>query len=99
MQDPGLKMFLFFSELLGRSVIDSEGKSLGKLVDLKVKMGELFPMVVTLRIRRRGAKAPLALDWSEVESLNGNLVTLKLDAEKKFKDLQLNEGEILLKEE
>ena len=59
MQDPGLKMFLFFSELLGRSVIDSEGKSLGKLVDLKVKMGELFPMVVTLRIRKRGAKAPL----------------------------------------
>jgi len=99
MQDPGLKMFLFFSELLGRSVIDSEGKSLGKLVDLKVKIGELFPMVVTLRIRKRGAKAPLALDWSEVESLNGNLVTLKLDAEKKFKDLQLNEGEILLKEE
>ena len=98
MQEPGLKMFLFFSELLGRSVIDSTGKSLGKLVDLKVKMVELFPMVTTLRVKKRGEKIPVALDWSEVESLNGNIVTLKPGAEKKFKPLELNEGEILLKE-
>jgi CBS domain-containing protein len=99
MQESGLKMFLFFSELLGRSVIDSNGKSLGKLVDLKVKLGELFPNVVTLRIKPRGDKSSLALDWSEIQSLNGNLVSLKPDAEKKFKPLELSEGEILLKEE
>jgi len=99
MQEVGLKMFLFFSELLGCSVIDSKDEPIGKLVDMKVKLGELFPKVVTLRIKLRGKKSPLALDWSEIQSLNGNIISLKPDAEKKLKPLELNEGEILLKEE
>jgi magnesium transporter len=99
MQEVSLKMFLFFSELLGRSVIDSQGKSIGKLVDLKVKLDELFPKVVTLRIKLRGEKIPLSLDWSFIQSLNGNIVSLKPDADKEFKPVVLNEGEILLKEE
>jgi len=99
MQEPDLKMFLFFSELLNRSVIDSQRKSIGKVVDLKVKLGELFPKVITLRIKPRGKKSPSALDWSEVQSLNGNMVSLKPNAEEKLKPLELNEGEILLKEE
>lgn len=99
MQEASLKMFLFFSELLGRSVIDSQGKSIGKLVDLKVKLGELFPRMITLRVKLRGKKTPLALNWSEVQSLNGNIVSLKPGAESKFNPVVLNEGEILLKEE
>lgn len=99
MHEPDLKMFLFFSELLDRTVIDSQRKPIGKLVDLKVKLGELFPKVITLRIKPRDKKSPSALDWSEVESLNGNMVSLKPDAGEKFKPLELNEGEILLKEE
>jgi CBS domain-containing protein/sporulation protein YlmC with PRC-barrel domain len=99
MQEPGLKMFLFLSELLGRSVIDSQGKSIGKLVDLKVKLGELFPRIVTLRVKLRAEKTPLSLEWSFVQSLNGNIVSLKPEAEKEFKPVVLNEGEILLKEE
>ena len=99
MQEDSLKMFLFLSELLNRSIMSYEGKSIGKLVELKVKLGELFPKVTTLRVKLRRGKKLFALDWSEVDSLNGNAVSLKPDAEKKLKPLELNEGEILLREE
>lgn len=99
MTESELKMFLFLSELLGRSVVSSTGKTIGKLVDLKVKLGELFPKVITLRVKLREPRSPLALDWSFVQSLNGNVVVLKIEAEKSFEPLELNEGEILLREE
>jgi len=99
MQEPGLKMFLFFSELQGRSVVGENSTPIGKLVDLKVKLGELFPKVNTLVIKRRQEKGLLSLDWSGVESLNGNVVSLKPGAEIKFKPLEVNQEEILLKEE
>ena len=92
-------MFLFFSELLGRTVIDSKGNSIGKLIDLKVKLGELFPRVITLRVKLKVGKNPLSLEWSLVQSLNGNIVSLKPDSENNFKPVVLKEGEILLKEE
>jgi len=81
---PILKMFLFFSELLGRSVIDSQGEPLGKLADLKARLGEPYPKVVTLAVKRRRERKPFALDWSEVQSLNGNIISLKQNGEKMF---------------
>ncbi len=99
MQEHSLKMFVFFSELLGRSVVDSNGKVLGKLTDMKVKLGELFPKVVSLSIRKKWRRGLLELDWSEIEGLTGHLIRLKPDAEKKIKPFAGNENEILLREE
>jgi len=92
-------MFLFFSELLGRSVLDSSGEHVGKLVDLKAKLGDPYPKVVTLIVKLRREKKPQALNWSEVKSLNGNIISLKPEAEKKFKPFEVNEEEIILREE
>ena len=61
MQEPDLKMFLYFSELQGRSVVDAEGRTVGKLADLKVRLGELFPKVTIGRspeAARREARGP-----------------------------------------
>jgi CBS domain-containing protein/sporulation protein YlmC with PRC-barrel domain len=99
MQENSLKMFIFFSELLGRSVIDSNNNAIGKLADMKVKLGELFPKVASLSVRQRREKAPFELDWLEVEGLTGHLIRLKPEAEKKIKPLVVNENEILLREE
>lgn len=99
MQEQNLKMFVFFSELVGRSVVDSNDNVLGKLADMKVKLGELFPKVASLSIRQRRQKVPLELDWPEVEELTGHLIRLKPEAEKKIKPLVVNESEILLREE
>ncbi|MDH4222731.1 MAG: PRC-barrel domain-containing protein, partial [candidate division Zixibacteria bacterium] len=94
-----LKLFLFFSELLGLSVMNSQGKSIGRLIDLKVQLGELFPRVVNIRVKLKSDKNPLSLDWSLIQNLNRDVISLKPDAEKEFKPVILNEGEILLKEE
>jgi len=97
--EPILKMFLFFSELLGRSVIDSQGEPLGKLADLKAKLGDPYPKVVNLIVKQRRERKPLALDWSGVQSLNGNIISLKQDAQKILGSLEVKEDEILLREE
>jgi magnesium transporter len=90
---------LFFSELLSRSVQDSRRKSAGKLADLKVKLGELFPKVNALLIKHKKDKKLLALDWAEVEKLEDNIIRLKPGAEKNYKPLEVNSDELLLKEE
>ncbi len=99
MQEPDLKMFLFFSELQGRAVIDSEGRTVGKLADLKVRLGELFPRVTTLIVKKRRGKKLAALNWNDVESLNGSLVSLKPGAESRFTPLEVGNEEILLRED
>jgi magnesium transporter len=95
----GSEMFVFFSQLRGRPLVDEKGTHLGRLGDLKVRLGELFPKVVTLLVRRPREKKPLSLDWTEVQSLNGDTVRLKLGADKKLRPAEVNHEEILLGEE
>lgn len=63
-------MFLYISEILGRLIVDAEGQAIGKLVNLKVRLGELFPKVVTLVVKKRKTQRMFELDWQEVQSLN-----------------------------
>jgi CBS domain-containing protein/sporulation protein YlmC with PRC-barrel domain len=99
MQEPGLKMFLYFSQLKGRPIIDSDGRLRGKMADLKVRLGDLFPKMTSLVVKRRWKKKLLELDWTEVESLNGNKITLREGAEERFHSLEVDTDELLLKEE
>jgi len=99
MEENVLKMFVFLSEILNRRVINSEGKIIGKVVDLRAKLGELFPGVVSVRVRQKKPKKLLAFPWQSVKSMNGNVIRLKQDAEGQSIDLEIKEGEILLKEE
>ena len=41
LEGPGLKMFIYFSALQGRPVLGADRRRIGKLADLKVKLGEL----------------------------------------------------------
>jgi magnesium transporter len=76
-----LKMFVFFSDILNRRVVDSEGRIIGKVVDLRVALGELFPPVVSIRIRQKRREKAIFLPWEVVESINGRVISLKPDAE------------------
>jgi magnesium transporter len=76
-----LKMFVFFSDILNRRVVNSEGKIIGKVVDLRVALGELFPPVVSIRIRPKGKERFVFLPWGVVESINGRVINLKPEAE------------------
>jgi magnesium transporter len=99
MEENALKMFVFLSEILNRRVIDSEGRIIGKVVDLRAKLGELFPGVVSVRVRQKKARRLLAFPWQTVQSINGNVIRLKQGAEGKCTDLEIKGGEILLKGE
>ena len=99
MEKDTLKMFVFLSEILNRRVINSEGKIVGKVVDLRAKLGELFPPVVSVRIRQSKPKRLLTLPWHTVESINGNVVRLRENAEEEAMDLEIKEGEMLVRDE
>ena len=99
MEENALKMFVFLSEILNHRVIDSEGRIIGKVVDLRARLGELFPGVVWGHVRNKKPKELSAFSWRSVESINGNVIRLKPDAEGLCTDLEIKEGEILLKGE
>jgi magnesium transporter len=95
----GPQMFLYFSELLGRPVLADGGARVGRLVDLKVHLGELFPKAGTLVIRRRAEKANLALDWSRIKTLGDKAIAIQPGAESALTALEVGPEEILIRED
>jgi magnesium transporter len=91
--------FLFLSELLGRPVLDAGGRTLGRLVDLKVRLGEMFPRIDGLALRRRSERRAKALSWSDVESFGREAVALKPGAETRLAPLEIGNAELLLRED
>jgi magnesium transporter len=91
------QLFLYFSDLLGRAVVDGDGRRLGRAVDLKVGLGELFPKAGTLVLRRRGDRRPRALDWAHVERLDPRAVVLRPGGEAALADLEVGPEEILVR--
>lgn len=94
------KMFVFFSELLGRNVFAADRRHVaGRLVDLRMRLGEMFPRVTGLVFRRRYA-ALLELPWEEVEAIDGNRIHLRADAAERATPLKpASTGELLLRDE
>lgn len=92
-------MFVFLSEILNRRVVNYDGKIIGKVVDLRIRLGELFPPVVSVRVRKKDHRRIVSFPWEVVENINGNLIKLKPDAENKMIDKDLKEREILLGDE
>lgn len=100
LEEPGLKMFLFFSQLVGKHVLSAEGRNIGKLFDLKVKLGPLFPKMASLVVRRKGSKKRfLEIGWSAIDCLNMNKITLVAGAENGFKPPTAGPDELLLRDE
>jgi len=99
LEEPGLKMFIYFSALQGRPVLGADRRRIGKLADLKVKLGEMFPRMSALVIKRRGRKQLIEIDWTRIERLNGNKIVLAAGAEDTLRPLDVNPQELLLKDE
>lgn len=94
-----VNLFLFFSDILGRPVMAADGSPIGKLADLKVKLGEPFPRVSSLAVRKRRQRGLWELDWRQVQDLNSSAVGLRPDAELGFRPLEVKNDEILLRDE
>lgn len=94
-----LRMFIFLSELLDRRVVDEAGNALGKLNDLIVQIGEVFPKVAQLCVVSPRPKSTKVIGWEEVLSLEGNVIKLKGDASAKFQTYHSKPLELLLRDE
>jgi CBS domain-containing protein/sporulation protein YlmC with PRC-barrel domain len=63
--------FLFFTDLVGKKVVSSDGESLGRLTDLVAVSGEPYPPVESLLVR--SGRTLSQIPWSAVASVNGNI--------------------------
>jgi magnesium transporter len=101
LSDSPWKMFIFLSELLHRPVLTHDGRQLGRLTDLKIRLGDMFPRVtaVLLKTRRSGRNGIKSLDWETIERINSQVLHLHPGAEERLVSPQIGSEEILLCEE
>lgn len=94
-----LRMFVFFSELLDRRIVDEAGHTWGKLHDFVVQLGEMFPKVLQLYVVSPRPKTAKVISWDEVISLDGNVIKIRGDASGKFHNFHGKPQELLLRDE
>lgn len=63
--------FLYFTDLVGKKVVSSDGTSLGRLADLVAVSGEPYPPVESLVVRSGGKLSQIP--WTSVASVNGTI--------------------------
>ena len=69
---------LYLSQMLGRPVIDSEGVEIGRINDLAIQTGEVFPRITSLAFKGP-AKTPFMVSWRKfVADFDENQVTLNM---------------------
>ncbi len=67
---------LFFSDLLGRRIVASDGVTIGRLVDLIVVPGEPYPPIESL-VYRTPQRSRFALPWTAVTRLDRGSIHLR----------------------
>jgi magnesium transporter len=63
--------FLFFTDLIGKKVVSSDGAAMGRLADLVAVSGEPYPPVESLIVRSE--RKLWQVPWTSVDSLNGSI--------------------------
>lgn len=69
------KMFINFSEIMKEYVLDNDGKYLGRVLDISVKLGEVYPKAEELIISQGAFKKIYAsVPWTSVSAIEDNIV-------------------------
>jgi CBS domain-containing protein/sporulation protein YlmC with PRC-barrel domain len=95
--NPEPQVFVFLSELLGRTIVDSEGRPFGRIVDLTGNIGEAYPPVMEALVRRRADRRCVLVPWRRLAEREGVLVAQNLRPEE-FREPVPRPGELLLKD-
>jgi magnesium transporter len=91
------QVFLFLSQILGKKIIDPEGHPQGRVSDLVVAIGDLYPPVTGVLFRPLGRKTPSRFPWQKINEVGDKLVVSSLTPEDQVA-ANVGEGELLLKE-
>lgn len=94
-QEP--QVFLYLSELLGRKITDSEGRPVGKILDLTGNIGEIYPPVTEILLRSAADGKIVLFPWRRLAEVDGKLVAHPLQPGD-FRAPVLHPGELLLKD-
>ncbi len=93
-------LFLYFSELLGRTVVDRDGHAIGRLWDLSIRLGEPYPLVQQVFIRPRGQSQILLIaSGQQVRFWTETPVRLSAPLSELRPGRREDETQILLREE
>jgi magnesium transporter len=72
------KMFIFFSRLIDKPVLDKDGKIVGEIYDLVVKSSQVYPLSDALIIRKGFPNRKYALvNWQDIEKIDQEEARLK----------------------
>lgn len=92
-------VFLYFSDLLGREIVDADGRRIGRLADLSVRLGEPYPIIRQVLIRPTGQKEIyLIAAGSQVRDWIANPIPLSAKLSELRPGRREDETEILLAE-
>ncbi|MFA4916308.1 MAG: CBS domain-containing protein [Syntrophales bacterium] len=91
------KIFLFLSQILGKRIFDSKGRSLGKIVDLVANLTEPYPYVTDILLAPRSGRKQMFLPWQRITDVNNKTVAYPVTPDD-FREPVLRENEALLKD-
>jgi CBS domain-containing protein/sporulation protein YlmC with PRC-barrel domain len=91
-------MFIYFSQLMYRHIIDLNGEKVGKLYDIIVKPTEVYPQSSHLIIRNGVVKHKYAVvNWSDISEITNKEINLKIEKAKiTFREKHNNKEELTL---
>jgi len=91
------QVFLFLSQILGKKILDSEGRPLGRILDLVVCLREPYPAVTGILFKSSRRKTALVLPWQNLIETNGRFVTDW--GVNDFRETVVEREDVLLKED
>jgi magnesium transporter len=91
------QVFLFLSQLLGKRIVDASGRNWGRVADLVVGIGDLYPLVTGVFYRPPEGKSPLRISWNQVRDI-GDQLRIEPPTPEDQGEGALKEGELLLKD-
>jgi magnesium transporter len=64
--------FLFLSQILGKKIVDPQGKGWGRIWDLSATIGETYPLITG--IFARSGKTQIRLPWQQIQQIGDVLI-------------------------
>lgn len=71
----------FFSQLIGRPVVDTQGRDQGKLADMIVSIDAPYPIIKAISVTHGRKNVAIVVPWDQVQSLDNTIVVrMSLDS-------------------
>jgi magnesium transporter len=95
--NPEPQVFLFLSEILGRKILDSEGRPLGRILDVTGNIAEMYPPVTEVLVRLEKDGRTVLIPWRRLTEIDAAWVADPLKSEE-FREPVPRPGELFLKD-